>query len=55
MTMLDYLEDVIMQILNIKSIIVLRDTKERGRTPDSILYQYNRFVKSAFDDFIKPV
>jgi len=33
---------------------LLRDTKERGRTPDGILYQYNRFVKSSFDDFIKP-
>ena len=34
--------------------IVLRDIKERGRDIDSVLVQYNRFVKPAYDDYIKP-
>ena len=31
-----------------------RDIKERGRTVVDVLEQYNRFVKPAYDDFIKP-
>lgn len=33
---------------------LLRDVKERGREVSGILYQYNKFVKPAFDDFIGP-
>jgi len=33
---------------------VLRDVKERGRDVQGILYQYNTFVKPAFNDFIGP-
>ena len=35
-------------------MIALRDIKERGRDVNSILYQYNKFVKPAFDELIKP-
>ena len=31
-----------------------RDIKERGRTVVDVLAQYNRFVKPAYDDFIRP-
>ena len=31
-----------------------RDISERGRTVVDVLAQYNRFVKPAYDDFIKP-
>ena len=31
-----------------------RDIDERGRTVRSVLIQYCRFVKPAYDDFIKP-
>jgi uridine kinase len=31
-----------------------RDIVERGRTIDSVLEQYERFVKPAFDEFINP-
>lgn len=31
-----------------------RDINERGRTVIDVLQQYNRFVKPAYDDFIKP-
>lgn len=34
--------------------IVLRDCSERGRTIDGVLYQYNRFVKKGYDEYIKP-
>ena len=33
---------------------VERDIDERGRTVKDVLIQYNRFVKPAYDDFIKP-
>jgi len=33
---------------------VRRDMSERGRSLDSILYQYERYVKPAFDQFILP-
>ena len=33
---------------------VTRDTSERGRTVDETLIAYNRFVKPAYDEFIKP-
>ena len=33
---------------------MLRDIKERGRDVKGILYQYNKFVKPAFDELIKP-
>jgi uridine kinase len=33
---------------------ILRDVKERGRTEEGVLYQYNKFVKRAFDDYIRP-
>ena len=33
---------------------VERDIAERGRTVVDVLAQYNRFVKPAYDDFIKP-
>lgn len=31
-----------------------RDISERARTVVDVLAQYNRFVKPAYDDFIKP-
>ena len=31
-----------------------RDINDRGRTVIDVLQQYNRFVKPAYDDFIKP-
>lgn len=31
-----------------------RDIKERGRDIAGVLLQYNRFVKPAYDEFIKP-
>jgi len=34
---------------------VLRDTKFRGRTVESVLEQYERFVKPAYDQFIAPL
>jgi uridine kinase len=37
-----------------KEGIVLRDCSERGRTIEGVLYQYNRFVKKAYDEYIKP-
>lgn len=33
---------------------LLRDCSERGRTIEGVLYQYNRFVKKAYDEYIKP-
>jgi len=33
---------------------VTRDTEERGRSLESVLYQYQRFVKPAFDSYIFP-
>ena len=37
-----------------KYLLVLRDCSERGRTIEGVLYQYNRFVKKAYDEYIKP-
>jgi len=34
---------------------VLRDTKFRGRTVESVLAQYERFVKPAYDQYIAPL
>ena len=34
--------------------LVGRDISARGRTVVDVLAQYNRFVKPAYDDFIKP-
>ncbi|EGC40571.1 uridine kinase [Dictyostelium purpureum] len=33
---------------------VMRDIAERGRNLDSVLFQYEKFVKPAFDDYILP-
>lgn len=33
---------------------MLRDCAERGRNIENVLYQYNRFVKTAYDEFIRP-
>lgn len=33
---------------------IARDISDRGRTVVDVLAQYNRFVKPAYDDFIKP-
>jgi uridine kinase len=33
---------------------IQRDISERGRTIEDVLKQYNRFVKTAYDEFIKP-
>ena len=33
---------------------IKRDTAERGRTVEEVLAQYNRFVKTSYDEFIKP-
>lgn len=34
--------------------LVGRDISDRGRTVVDVLAQYNRFVKPAYDDFIRP-
>ena len=34
--------------------VVERDIADRDRTVVDVLQQYNRFVKPAYDDFIKP-
>jgi uridine kinase len=41
-------EDVIVSLVE-------RDILERGRSIDSVISQYNRFVKPAHDLFIQPV
>lgn len=33
---------------------IQRDIKERGRCIEDVLLQYNRFVKTSYDEFIKP-
>lgn len=33
---------------------IQRDIADRGRTVQDVLTQYNRFVKSSYDEFIKP-
>jgi uridine kinase len=33
---------------------IRRDMAERARSLESVLYQYERFVKPAFDEFIEP-
>ncbi|CAL5983260.1 Uridine_kinase domain-containing protein [Hexamita inflata] len=33
---------------------IIRDVKERGRTVESVIEQYARFVKPSFDKFIQP-
>ena len=33
---------------------IKRDIADRGRTIEDVLAQYNRFVKTAYDEFIKP-
>ena len=33
---------------------IQRDINERGRTIEDVLMQYNRFVKTSYDEFIKP-
>ena len=35
-------------------VLVERDIADRGRTVVDVLAQYNRFVKPAYDDFIRP-
>lgn len=32
---------------------ILRDVSERGRTIESVLEAYNKFVKKSYDEFIK--
>ena len=34
---------------------IQRDIAERGRTVEDVLAQYNRLVKTSYDEFIKPV
>lgn len=34
---------------------IQRDIAERGRTVEDVLAQYNRFVKTSYDEFIKPI
>jgi uridine kinase len=33
---------------------IQRDTKERGRSVDSVLYQYEKFVKPGYDSYTMP-
>ncbi len=33
---------------------IMRDISDRGRSVEDVLAQYNRFVKSSYDEFIKP-
>lgn len=35
--------------------LVYRDIKERGRQVDKVIARYHKFVKPAFDEYIKPV
>ncbi|CAD8135432.1 unnamed protein product [Paramecium octaurelia] len=34
---------------------ILRDVKERGRTVENVLFQYTKFVKRSFENFISPL
>ncbi|KAJ3437563.1 uridine kinase [Anaeramoeba flamelloides] len=34
---------------------IVRDTKERGRTIESVIEQYFKFVKPGYDDFVAPM
>lgn len=36
-------------------LVVRRDILERGRNVESVLAQYERFVKPSFDDHVSPV
>ena len=36
-------------------VAVQRDIQERGRTLDSVLEQYTKYVKPAFEEFTLPV
>lgn len=40
--------------INQLNIIVLRDIKERGRTIESVLHQYNSFSRKVFNEFVCP-
>ena len=33
---------------------MVRDIRDRGRTIESVLHQYNSFSRKAFNEFIKP-
>lgn len=33
---------------------LLRDTSERGRDVPGVIYQYTRFVKPSYDEFVNP-
>ena len=33
---------------------IKRDTRERGRTEEAVLNQYNKFVKPSDNQFVKP-
>jgi uridine kinase len=35
--------------------LVYRDIKERGRNIEKVIGRYHKFVKPAFDEYIKPV
>ena len=47
--MLDWVVNV-----SINRRIVLRDIKERGRTAESVLHQYNSFSRKVFNEFVSP-
>ena len=40
---------------NFEFEIVYRDIRERGRNLTKVLERYMKFVKPAFDEYIKPV
>ena len=35
-------------------MLVIRDIKERGRTIESVLHQYNSFSRKVYNDFVYP-
>ena len=50
-----FLEGVsVLKFSKVLFLLVTRDTTERGREVVEALVQYNRFVKPAYDEFIKP-
>jgi hypothetical protein len=51
--MLDWQEEVtLFKLFNL--FIVYRDIKDRGRNLQNVILRYHKFVKPAFDEYIKP-
>ena len=42
-------------LLKMYIFLVMRDTRERGRNLENVLFQYTNLVKPAFEEFCLPV